>query len=118
MARADAAVVTERVASRVRFSLVGLEAALAYDTLAADDVEVVDEAEEVVVVAEVEAVVAAEVVPEGGEVGDVAEALVGEPVGVLKEPCILRTVPAWMELRLGEAPRTRPGELEADPFER
>lgn len=32
---------------------------------------------------------------------------------VLKEPCIFRTVPAWMELRLGEAPRLfRPGELE------
>jgi hypothetical protein len=32
-----------------------------------------------------------------------------------KEPCILRTVPAWMELRLGEAPRLRLGEAPVDP---
>lgn len=47
-----------------------------------------------------------------------AEGEVGEPVGELKEPCIFLTVPAWMELRLGEAPRVRPGESEAEPFER
>ena len=49
----------------------------------------------------------------------VGEDVDGELVGELNEPCIFRTVPAWMELRLGEAPRARAGESEADePLER